>query len=180
MSTTTITSRTGVRFLVRIVKPGEAFGATGSLVDLDHTLVEFYDTRYPHTEFGQFISRYRVETLLQETRTGGLVLATGIPAWTVDSAAMDLVRLWLRHEAEPVNMDRSYSTGIPVAVTVTEFGNVILDFDLSEIEDIADDVDLDEVNEAQVIADVAEVSRVVGLIKNHLQVTIEPDGTVSL
>lgn len=97
----TITSMTGVRFNVRILRAGDAYGVTGMLT-ADREMVEFYDTRYPHTQYGQFVSRYYVSTILGRDTygngKGGLDLMGYEPAWKIDAAAMYVVRLWLRHE----------------------------------------------------------------------------------
>jgi len=111
-----ITSESGVRFRLRIVRAGEAYGRTNALT-ADRDLVEFYDTRYDHTEFGQFVQRYYVETLLDDRCPahpgyrygdegcrhgfGGLNLDTNAGEdWWIDPAAMDVVRAWLRLEIE--------------------------------------------------------------------------------
>lgn len=65
--------------------------------DAGEPLVKFYDTRFPHTEHGQFVSDYYAKTLL--ATTGGLALNFGVPDWSVDAAAMDVVRAWLRRQA---------------------------------------------------------------------------------
>ena len=52
-------------------------------------LVEFFDSRYPHTPKGQFVSRYYVKTLLGHEGfygsrlTDGLCLHGGVPEWTI-------------------------------------------------------------------------------------------------
>lgn len=101
----TVTSTTGVRFNVRVLKPGDGYGqfGHGPLVwgaegyQGDRFGVEFFDTRYPHTEFGQFTGgRYYLDTLVDGGNTGGLCLDGGTPAWSIDKAAMDIVRAWLR------------------------------------------------------------------------------------
>jgi len=85
------------KFNVRIVNNGQSYGRTGSLVhDRDDPLVEFYDSRYPHTEFGQFVSRYYASTLLDGS-TGGLCLDGGnADSWTVSPDGMMLVRAYLK------------------------------------------------------------------------------------
>jgi len=89
------------KFNVRVVKQGEKYGRDFCLThDGDRPLVEFYDTRYMHTEFGQFVSRYYVETILSEKGNGpkncGLNLHGGVPEWTVSAEDMDTVRGWLK------------------------------------------------------------------------------------
>ena len=89
------------KFNVRVVNKGEKYGCDFCLThDGDKPLVEFYDARYPHTEFGQFVSRYYVETILGDDgygpKDGGLSLYGGIPEWTVSAKDMDTVRNFLK------------------------------------------------------------------------------------
>jgi len=79
------------KFTVRFVNKGDTYGRDFCLThDKDEPMIEFYDARYPHTEFGQFVSRYYVETL--RGHTGGLILDGGIPAWTVSASGMEQVQ----------------------------------------------------------------------------------------
>lgn len=119
--TAVITSRTGRRFLVRILRAGDRYGLDDCLTwadggrlspssDVDRPGVEFYDLTYANTTRpdgeiafgprGQFVSRYYVDTLLGNDRNGafGLDLHGGIDVWKIDAAAMTVVRAWLRHE----------------------------------------------------------------------------------
>lgn len=91
------------RFNVRIVNNGEKYGRDFCLThDEDKPMVEFYDRRYPHTQYGQFVSRYYVGTLLgliycMGEPTGGLCLDGGNPnSWTVSAEDMVLVRAYLQ------------------------------------------------------------------------------------
>lgn len=97
-----ITSAKGVPFMV--------------LADVDANLVEFWDLRHPGPHFnaevhsrlgvpmpGQFVTRSSISTLTGEdtdlidfNEWAGLILDGGVPDWTIDSAAMHLVRMWLR------------------------------------------------------------------------------------
>ena len=101
-NTLTVTSaKNGLTFNVRIVNPGDGYGLiTDGVYALTNksemALVEFYDARYPHTEFGQFVSRYWMDTLAEHTPGEGLNLDGGIPDWKVDGPAMDLVIAWLK------------------------------------------------------------------------------------
>ena len=74
----------GRGFAVRIVKPGEAYGRTGSLV-AESTLVEFYDATYAGVvgfdPLGQFVARYNVETFA--AHDGPLSLYGGEPVWSL-------------------------------------------------------------------------------------------------
>jgi len=85
------------RFNVRILNKGDKYGREFCLThDEDKPIAEFYDRRYPHTEFGQFVSRYYVSTLLEDP-TGGLCLDGGnASSWTVSADDMALVRAYLR------------------------------------------------------------------------------------
>ena len=89
------------KFNVRIVNKGDKYGLDNCLThEGDKPLVEFYDTRYPHTEFGQFVSRYYVETILNDDGYGpkdcGLILHGGVPEWTLSAKDMDTVRNFLK------------------------------------------------------------------------------------
>jgi hypothetical protein len=90
------------KFNVRVVNKGDKYGRDFVLTHKeDKPLVEFYDSRYPHTEFGQFVSRYYVETILGNDRwgsgEGALILDGGNrDQWTVSEKDMDTVREFLK------------------------------------------------------------------------------------
>ena len=84
------------KFNVRIVNAGDKYGRDFCLTNDGEPLVEFYDSRYPHTEFGQFVSRYFVSTLINHDR--GLVLDGGIPAWSISASGMKQVVEFLRQQ----------------------------------------------------------------------------------
>ena len=94
------------KFNVRVVNKGDKYGRDFCLThDEDKPLVEFYDSRYPHTEFGQFVSRYYVSTILGEDKwgraEGGLCLDGGnADSWTVSARHMDIVRSFLKGATE--------------------------------------------------------------------------------
>jgi len=78
---------------VRIVKTGDKYGRDMCLTNDKAPMVEFYDSRYPHTEYGQFVSRYYISTILsQDSRGGkysnGLCLDGRVPAWLVSAEDM--------------------------------------------------------------------------------------------
>lgn len=76
------------KFNVRIVSRGDKYGLNFSLThNEDMPLVEFYDSRYPHTEYGQFVSRYYLDTIINHEGSG-LSLDAGVTAWTVPAEAM--------------------------------------------------------------------------------------------
>jgi hypothetical protein len=83
------------KFNVRVVNTGDKYGRDFCLTNDKAPMVEFYDTRYPHTQYGQFVSRYYVDTLL-ERDTGGLCLDGGVPSWTVSAEDMATVRNFLK------------------------------------------------------------------------------------
>jgi hypothetical protein len=93
------------KFNVRVVNQGDKYGRDFCLThDEQKPLVEFYDSRYPHTEFGQFVSRYYVETILGEDgwgrAEGGLCLDGGnADSWSVSAEDMDTVRAFLKQVA---------------------------------------------------------------------------------
>lgn len=86
---------------VRYLAEGEKYGLHDRLVCGEEPLVEFYDTRYAHTDLGQFVSRYYVETLLRDPRDQtGLNLDGGVPSWFIHADAMKKVYAWLRAQKE--------------------------------------------------------------------------------
>lgn len=92
-----------IPFLVRVVEERETYGLNNCLVhDKKEPLVEFYDARYNHTPFGQFVSRYYMDTLLKTKE--GLNLDGGIPDWQVDKENMDKVRDWLKAPSSKLKM----------------------------------------------------------------------------
>jgi len=94
------------KYNVRVVNKGDKFGRDFCLThESDKPMVEFYDARYPHTEFGQFVSRYNVETILGKDRwghaEGGLILDGGnANEWSVSEHHMDIVRAYLKGYTE--------------------------------------------------------------------------------
>ena len=87
------------KFNVRIVNKGDKYGLNDCLVNDEKPMVEFYDTRYPHTQYGQFVSRYYVETILDGSECG-LCLDGGVPSWTVSAEDMKTVRNFLKEIAK--------------------------------------------------------------------------------
>lgn len=101
MNTLKVTNSNGLSFNVHIIRKGDSWGLTNSLIhDEDTAMVEFYDTRYDHTPLGQFVSRYDADTLLDRHPHSGLDLDSGIPSWTVDGDAMNQVIKWLQSELQ--------------------------------------------------------------------------------
>ena len=92
-----------IDWTVRLVLKGDHYGLDDVLT---HTgidpLVEFYDRRYMHTEFGQFVSRYYLSTLYTDRggsfvsrQARGLDLHGGVPDWSISAEGMTLVYDWL-------------------------------------------------------------------------------------
>ena len=170
----TVTSAvSGVRFNVRIIRTGDRYGMNNMLtvgegaslrLEGPGPMVEFYDSRYPHTEFGQFVSRYGVSTILGGHT--GLNLMGGVADWQIDGAAMDVVRRWLLDETA-----RSYSIGVPVAVLVRPDGSVKFDFDLTEVYEIDDDDAVARYDEDTLQADILTVSAAAATLRNHHSIT---------
>ena len=87
-------------WIVRIIRDGDKYGLNHCLtVNKNETLVEFYDTRYEHTDFGQFVSRYYVETLLARP-SGGIDLDAGIASWKIYSDCYARITAWLKTQIE--------------------------------------------------------------------------------
>jgi len=89
---------------VKIVRKGETYGRGNALANHDdQPLVEFYDGSQDPTKFGelgQFVTRYRLGTLLKEhdgsdRPFGRLDLHSDIPAWTVQANEMKEITEWL-------------------------------------------------------------------------------------
>lgn len=77
------------KFNVRVVSQGDKYGLNFALTHNGiMPLVEFYDSCYPHTEFGQFVSRYYLDTIINRDDRFALSLDSGVTAWTVPAEAM--------------------------------------------------------------------------------------------
>ncbi|MCT6735421.1 hypothetical protein [Rhodococcus qingshengii] len=89
---TVITNNNGKRFTVRTVYRGDHYGVDDAIVhdDSDDPIIEFYDLDQDPAKFGergQFVSRYRA-SIVAHLGDGNFALDGGVPAWTVDSAAL--------------------------------------------------------------------------------------------
>jgi hypothetical protein len=74
---------------------GDRYGLEFKLVhDRAEPLIEFYDMRYPHTQFGQFVSRYNMDTLIN-SYNAGLCLHGGEMTWTLTQKSFAAVRKWI-------------------------------------------------------------------------------------
>lgn len=81
---------------VRVVFNGDQFGHNFCLTHKEaEPMVEFYDTRHEHTDYGQFVSRYYASTLL-EHEPAMLRLDTGVPSWHIGEDCMARITDWLR------------------------------------------------------------------------------------
>lgn len=82
------------KFNVRIINVGDNYGLHDGLVNKEAPFVEFFDSRYPDTQHGQFVSRYLVSTLANHV--GGLILDGGFPdEWSVSASDMAKVRAFI-------------------------------------------------------------------------------------
>ena len=91
-------TRSPLVWAIRLVEKGDKYGLNDILThDEADPLVEFFDTRYEHTDFGQFVTRYYLGTLLKSG--GGLCLQGDVPSWSVGEACMNRIRDWLRRVA---------------------------------------------------------------------------------
>lgn len=97
-----IVAANGVPFRVLYLPSGtEGPNAYRHPVTSEQDTVEFYDRRYQHEAgLGQFVSNYYVTTVLGTdgwwgSGEGGINLAGDVDDWTVDAAAMVVVRAWL-------------------------------------------------------------------------------------
>lgn len=89
-----VINENGVKFNVRVVESGDRYGRNDKLVnESGKNLVEFYDSRYDHTELGQFVSRYYEETILETS--AGLDLDSGSIAWELSEKNISEVKDWL-------------------------------------------------------------------------------------
>ena len=56
--------------------------------------VKFYDARFEHTDLGQFVSSYYIDTVLEVD--GGLCLDGGVPYWSIGPGTMTRIKTWLQ------------------------------------------------------------------------------------
>lgn len=90
---------THITWAVRIVELNDKYGLNDCLVNTDSPLVEFYDTRYEITDCGQFVSRYRLSTLV-ERQSDGLCLDGGNHEWNIYGPCYRRVLYWLENYDE--------------------------------------------------------------------------------
>lgn len=89
-------------WLVRLVKKGKRYGATSRMIhDQDDPLVEFYDPRFEHCEYGQFVSRYLLSSLQdhQLKHPGrGLNVEGGVHEWEIGGEALERTIRWAENK----------------------------------------------------------------------------------
>lgn len=98
----------GIPFNVRLVEKGDNYGLNFALThNEDDPLVEFYDDRYKHTKYGQFVSRYYLSTLLERDKDYGLYLYADVPDWQVSAENMNDVLEFVeqKHLGESFSID---------------------------------------------------------------------------
>lgn len=81
-------------FFVRVVSKGQKYGLNNCLThDSLDPLVEFYAAKSvdANNQFGQFISRYYLSTILLG-KGYGLELYSDVPEWTLDASEMDYIK----------------------------------------------------------------------------------------
>lgn len=92
MKTFTFTATNGITFLARRVDEGDRYGLDNCLTHPgSDPLIEFYDARHPHCEYGQFVSRYCLSTLQKHNPECGLDLHGGERDWKIDAASVGAV-----------------------------------------------------------------------------------------
>jgi hypothetical protein len=80
--------------------PGTLPGVSFNVVlkaDEGKTFVEFFDTRYPHTPFGQFVSSYYPSSI--QGCYNGLDLMGYEPSWKVSAEGMATVHTLLKAQS---------------------------------------------------------------------------------
>ncbi len=84
-------------FFVRLVRKGDTYGRDDCLThDEDEPLVEFYDSRYPHTPRGQFISSYYLSVFMGAS--DGIDLYGGEPEWKATAEEVKQLQQWILYE----------------------------------------------------------------------------------
>jgi hypothetical protein len=91
---------TGIEWTIRVVKTGEKYGRDDCLINDTGTLVEFYDSRYRHTDNGQFVARYYAGTIAGAV--GGIDLCGYEEEWSVCAKTIGEIRSWLFDPLFPI------------------------------------------------------------------------------
>ena len=83
-----------IEWTVRLIEKGQGYGLNDKLIHTEEEpLIEFFDARHRHTDYGQFVSRYYVSTFMGGD--GGLTLYGGVLDWQIDAETRRLVKQWL-------------------------------------------------------------------------------------
>lgn len=88
---------------VRVLLHGDRYGRDESLRhEGDEPLIEFYDARYRHTPYGQFVSRYYASSIAEGSRNGwehsGLDLQGDVPSWKLTAEHKVFAAQWAQEE----------------------------------------------------------------------------------
>ncbi len=89
--------RTNINWIVRLVQPCEKYG-NSVINDSDESLVLFYDSRFMHSPYGQFVSSYTAQTLINMRVSDGLCLDGGEPKWVLSPTSIMQIKKWLEVE----------------------------------------------------------------------------------
>lgn len=101
-----VNQETKIPFNVVVIFKGEKYGLNDCLThENEIPLVEFFDARYNHTEYGQFTGgSYFAATLLgldgycsEIGSEGGLCLQGDISQWYIDVDTCKLIATWLKN-----------------------------------------------------------------------------------
>ena len=83
-----------IEWTVRLIEKGQGYGLDDKLIHTEEEpMVEFFDARHRHTDYGQFVSRYYVSTFMGGS--GGLTLYGGVLDWQIDAETRRLIKQWL-------------------------------------------------------------------------------------
>jgi hypothetical protein len=85
-----------VPFVCRPLVEGDPYGLDMALTHKGEPVIEYYDARYPHTKYGQFVSRYYLETLQEhfKRKSFGIDLCGHEPDWKIDAIAFARTVHW--------------------------------------------------------------------------------------
>lgn len=114
---TTIIRGVATDFKVRLVLDGMRYGQGFELInEYSEPLVEFYDTRYLHTQFGQFVSRYFLSTMMETgpKTINGLTLDTGSDSWFLTPQGVLHTQYWLQGLILGLNLDPNMNTDLVI------------------------------------------------------------------
>lgn len=89
MSSLNVVNSKGRKFKVCVIDTGDRYGLNNCLVNYGDPMVEFWDM-FTFPDEGQFVSRYYVDTILEDDGDGvsGLNLDNGEPVWSIDASTM--------------------------------------------------------------------------------------------